>query len=173
VRELENAIRRAVIMARSENRDIIRSGDLPPEVAQQSIPRISSEMYKPLEEQILEALRSFKFSRSAIVETAKALGNRDRGTITEYFRGICFEELVNAGFDIENAAKSVAGISEDKVVEKVRKKMEGYLNNLYPLPEISSAAEEVDTASFSQFKGLPKKYHPYLLQIIAYFREKQ
>lgn len=173
VRELENAIRRAVILARSENRDIVRSSDLPPEVAQQSAPQISAEMYKPLEEQILEALRSFKFSRSAIVETAKALGNRDRGTITEYLRGFCFEELVKAGYDIEKAAKSVSGTSEEKVIEKVRKKMEDYLSNLYPLPEISSAAEEVDTASFSQFKGLPKKYHPYLLDIIAHFREKQ
>lgn len=173
VRELENAIRRAVILARSENRDIIRSGDLPPEIAQQGAPQISAEMYKPLEEQILEALRSFKFSRSAIVETAKALGNRDRGTITEYLRGICFEELVKAGYDIGNAARSVAGTSEEKVVAKVRKKMEDYLNNLYPLPEISSAAEELDTASFSQFKGLPKKYHSYLMDIIVHFREKK
>jgi hypothetical protein len=135
-------------------------------------------MYKSLETQIIESLRVLQFSHSAITQTAKTLGDRDRGTITEYFRGICFEEFVKADHDLEKAAKAVAASTEKEVVEQVRKKIEGYLSNLYPLPEIdanleTSTIEEIDTAAYSQFKGLPKKYHSYLLQIIAFLQSKQ
>jgi transcriptional regulator with GAF, ATPase, and Fis domain len=177
VRELENAIRRAAIMAQSVKREIIQSADLPPEILQGSSPA-AEDIYKPLETQIIESLRVLQFSHSAITQTAKTLGDRDRGTITEYFRGICFEEFVKADHDLEKAAKAVAASTEKEVVEQVRKKIEGYLSNLYPLPEIdanleTSTIEDIDTAAYSQFKGLPKKYHSYLLQIIAFLQSKQ
>jgi transcriptional regulator with GAF, ATPase, and Fis domain len=177
VRELENVIRRADIMAQSVKREIIQSDDLPPEILQSSSSTIAEDIYKSLEIQIIESLRALQFSHSAITQTAKALGDRDRGTITEYFRGICFEEFVKADYDIEKTATEVAASAEDEVVERVRKKIEGYLSNLYPLPEIAAALEypnieDIDTAAYSQFKGLPKKYHSYLLQIITYLQKE-
>jgi hypothetical protein len=99
-------------------------------------------------------LRALKFSRSAITQTAKALGNRDRGTITEYFRGVCFEHLVKANYDVEAAARAIAATSDEEIVGRVRGKIEEYLKNL----RASDASEIL-------FKGLPKKYHPYLQQI--------
>ena len=101
-------MRRAAILAQSEGRRMIQAGDLSKEITEQESPRQATIVYQPLEEQILEMLRALKFSRPAISQTAKALGKRDRGTITEYFRGICFEHFVNADFDVEKAARTIA-----------------------------------------------------------------
>jgi transcriptional regulator with GAF, ATPase, and Fis domain len=158
VRELENAVRRAAILAQSEGRHIIQHGDLPKEIAEKESPQQATVVYQPLEEQILEMLRALKFSRAAITQTAKALGNRDRGTITEYFRGLCFEHLVNADFDIEKAARAIAATSDEETIGRVRGKIEEYLKNL-----------RASDTSEALFKGLPKKYHPYLQQTMAHF----
>ncbi len=158
VRELENVVRRAAILAQSEGRNIIQASDLPREVTEKQSPQQVTVVYQPLEEQILEMLRALKFSRSAITQTAKALGNRDRGTITEYFRGLCFEHLVKANYDVEAAVRTIAATSDEETVGRVRGKIDEYLKNL-----------RASDASEALFKGLPKKYHSYLQQIIQYF----
>jgi two-component system NtrC family response regulator len=161
VRELENVVRRAAILAQSEGRNIIQVSDLPGEVTEKQSSQPVTVVYQPLEEQILEMLRALKFSRSAITQTAKALGNRDRGTITGYFRGICFEYLVKANYDVEAAALAIAAARE--TVGRVRAKIDEYLKNLQ--------ASSIDEANIvSMFKGLPKKYHTHLQQIIQYFK---
>jgi transcriptional regulator with GAF, ATPase, and Fis domain len=162
VRELENIVRRAAILAQSEGRNIIQASDLPKEIVKKDSSQRATVVYQPLEEQILEMLRALKFSRSAITQTAKALGNRDRGTITEYFRGICFEHLVKADFDVEKAAQAVAATSDVETIGRVRAKIEEYLKNL-------QTARTNETIVASQYKGLPKKYHSYLQQVIRYF----
>ncbi len=158
VRELENAVRRAAILAQSESRQLIQVADLPKEIVEKQSPQQATVVYQTLEEQILEMLRALKFSRSAISQTAKALGNRDRGTITEYFRGICFEILVNADFDVEKAARIIAATNDEETVGKVQSKIDEYLRNL-----------RASDASEALFKGLPKKYHSYLQQVIRHF----
>jgi transcriptional regulator with GAF, ATPase, and Fis domain len=160
VRELENAVRRAAILAQSEGRQLIQFGDLPREIAEKESPRQAAFVYQPLEEQILDMLRALKFSRSAISQTAKALGNRDRGTITEYFRGICFENLVNADFDVKKAAQTIVASNDDDMIDKVCAKINEYLGNVR-----STNAKNVNTL----YKGLPKKHHSHLQQVIARF----
>jgi transcriptional regulator with GAF, ATPase, and Fis domain len=169
VRELENVVRRAAILAQSENRDLIRFTDLTPEIINSSSQSEADKKYYPLETQILDILRSYKFSHSAISQTAKTLGKKDRGTITEYFRGICFEELVRAKFEIKDTAKNIAASPDENVIKKVEKKIQDYLNNLLPLPDIVDS-QEADLANLPQFKGLPKKYHHALLQVIKHLR---
>ena len=166
VRELENIIRRAAILAQAEKRDIIRESDLPAEILKSKSQQAIQTDYKPFEEQILEMLRSFEFSRSAITQTAKALGNKDRGTITEYFRGICFENLVNSDLNIEAAAKSITDSTEPEIIDKVKTKISEYLNNLQLLSTDSETIEFNSDELPSAFKGLPKKYHPYLQQVL-------
>jgi two-component system NtrC family response regulator len=158
VRELENVVRRAAILAQSERRRIIQADDLPPELAPKESSQAAAIVYQSLETQILEMLRALKFSRSAISQTAKALGNRDRGTITEYFRGMCFEQLVNVDFNVEKAARAIAAASDEETVGRVRVKIDEYLKNL-----------RAPDASEALFRGLPKKYHPCLQQVIQYF----
>lgn len=161
VRELENMVRRAALLSLSENRKMIRENDLPPEMIQQKV----MLDYVPLENQILEMLRLFDFSRSAITQAAKALGNRDRGTITEYFRGICFEKLVEKKFHVEETALNIAGNNESTVVARVQTKIEEYLTNV----QCSIEAYQNEGTAAAIFKGLPKKYHNFLEKIIIHF----
>ncbi len=174
VRELENVVRRAAILARSEKRALLQIGDLPPEWrAAESQP--AEVDYQPLERQILESLRALKFSHAAISKTAQALGNRDRGTITEYFRGLCFQQLVQNNFDADKSAVALADSRDKQVVAKVKSKIQSYVDNLYPLPEGPEGGNEAEGKKTlpSQFKGLPKKYHPYLEKVIAHLRSQQ
>lgn len=165
VRELENVVRRAAILAQSDGRKIIQHGDLPREISERESPQKAQVDYQSLDVQILEMLRALKFSRSAITQTAKALGNRDRGTITEYFRGLCFEHLVNANYDVDAAARALAATTDEQTVERVKAKLDEYLKSLRNF-DVEGAT------SASIYKGLPKKYHSYLHQVIAHFLKK-
>ncbi|MCG8606187.1 hypothetical protein MJD09_14525, partial [bacterium] len=169
VRELENVTRRAALLAKSENRNLIQIEDLPTEIRSCRSRQRPKVDYASLEDQILGSLRDLQFSRAAISKTAEALGNRDRGTITEYLRGICFREFVQADFEIESAIRAVANTAEKSILANVRGKFSEYLKNLHPLP----ADLDLDTSSTlpSQFKGLPKKFHPFLAQVIEHLRK--
>jgi transcriptional regulator with GAF, ATPase, and Fis domain len=171
VRELENVVRRAAILAQSQSRNLIQESDLPEEIVKyQSTQKIPID-FKPLEDQVLELLRIFEFSRAAISQTAKKLGNRDRGTITEYFRGICFENLVNSNYSVEAAANAIAGTADSNIVSRIASKIREYLTNFESSnPEILSGETRADELP-SAFKGLPKKYHSYLQQIIENFNK--
>ena len=159
VRELENAIRRMALLAKSEGKKIIRLDHLPDEIRQQHFPADTDLAFQTLEEQVLHALRQFKFSRSAISQTARLLGNKDRGTITEYFRGLCFQFLQDNDFDFAATAADLAATSEAEIVARVKKKLHSYLHNL------DSAQKDPE---HPQYKGLPKKYHPALDAVLNY-----
>ncbi len=169
VRELENVIRRAALMARSENRIRIQASDIPDEIKEIKEEKVPHVSYQSLEEQILEMMRVLKFSRSSISKTAKALGNRDRGTITEYFRGMCFEALVNNDYHIEKAAMHISMTKDKGTVERIAKKIEEYLRNLQLVSNIPIGSIDDTEILPSTFKGLPQKYHPFLIQIIQHF----
>jgi len=165
VRELENVIRRAAILAQSENRAMIQEKDLPIEVIQDQDNNLLLNPYQSMEDQVLRLLRTLQFSRSAIQKTAEALGNRDRGTITEYFRGICFQYLVENDFNIQKAARQIADTDNKKIIQRVQSKIIQYFDNLKGhLHELKSFSQ--DQTDSSIFKGLPKKFHPALQAII-------
>ena len=168
VRELENIVRRSAIMTSSANRKLVQEEDLPDDIKSIHSNKITDPIHKPLEVQILESLRTLKFSRSAISQTAKSLGNKDRGTITEYFRGNCFQYLVSSGFDISKAAKIIADSNDEELVEAVKAKINEYLSNL---KSSISSSDSLDIKSIS--KGLPKKYHPYLKEVVSFLKNAE
>jgi len=163
VRELENWIRRAVLLAGSENRNMIQMKDLPEEV-HRSVPDEIPAVYHPLESQILETLRRFRFSHSAIRQTAKALGNKDRGTITEYYRGLCFQYLVKHD-SLDKAAAAMSASKDPEVTARLAGKMHSYVENVR-----RSVEESPDSPRC--YKGLPKRFHPYLDEIVSEIREE-
>lgn len=163
VRELENAVRHAAVLAASEDRSLIQSCDWPEDIRSGRSGAVVGESYQPLEQQILAHLRSHRFNHSALSQTARDLGHRDRGTITEYFRGLCFEALVANQFVVRSACRDLAGDEDARTVARVEQKLRGYVQNL---PQ-----GEVDPAASAVFKGLPKKYHPALRQVIAHLDE--
>ncbi len=159
IRELDNVLRRAVLMARGRNRDLIEKEDLPGNLL--AIKRDSS-VYLSLEEQILHSLRTLEFSHTAIAQTALALGGRDRGTVTEYFRGLCFEYLVAEKYSVQDAARALAGTGKSETVMRVRKKLQAYVDNLktHTMASVSLPC-----------KGLPRKYHAALQLVIQHLDE--
>ncbi|MBN2010121.1 sigma 54-interacting transcriptional regulator [candidate division KSB1 bacterium] len=168
VRELENVVRRAAILAQSEGSDVIRENHLPQEIRQNANKAQAPQVeFQALEDQILEAMRSFEFSRSAISQTAKALGNRDRGTITEYVRGICFIHLIENDFNIERAAQTIANSTSGLIHDRVIAKINSYLENLKAALENLSKEDEIPR---SIYQGLPKKYHEALDTVIKFLQ---
>jgi transcriptional regulator with GAF, ATPase, and Fis domain/CHASE2 domain-containing sensor protein len=172
VRELENVIRRAAIMAKSEKRELIRLSDLSDDLQQSSLASPDGTIYQSLEDQILASLRALEFSHSSISQSAKALGNKDRGTITEYYRGICFNILTQHNFKVEESSVSLAANEDPEVIERVKKKMNDYIKNLYPLPDLATLESE-ETQKLPQFKGLPKKYHEALKLVIQHLQKNK
>jgi hypothetical protein len=112
-------------------------------------------------------MRSFKFSRSSIVQTANLLGNRDRGTITEYFKGICFQYLVEAEYDLQKAILNLAGSTDQNVRDNLNQKIKDYLSNLENYAGIPPQSDKPANEQAPPYKGLPKKYDLFLDQILA------
>ncbi|MBI1936724.1 MAG: sigma 54-interacting transcriptional regulator [Ignavibacteriales bacterium] len=166
VRELESIIKRAAIFAASENRNVIKLGDLPDDYRKYE--KLS------LENLILDSLRSKKFSHSSINETAKELGDISRTMVTENFRGIFFREYVKSDYDLEKSITEVAGSAEAESLEKIRSKASTYLENIRKdLVKIEKRDFETVKNSFpAKYKNLPSRYHQYLDLIIKRMIEK-
>ena len=105
VRELESVIKRAIIFARSENRNLIQLSDLPKEIVK--------EAKYSFDDLVLESLRNKKFSHSSIAETAKELGNVNRTMISENLRGLVLRTLVENEFNIEKTVSIISGTEEN------------------------------------------------------------
>jgi DNA-binding NtrC family response regulator/CHASE2 domain-containing sensor protein len=166
IRELQSAMKRAVVLAKADGRTIIRVRDLPEEIVESSSYNID------IEQQILEILREKKFSRRAISETAEQLGGMNRGTVAEYFRGYCFMKFFETGWNIERTVEIIAGEdAQDEMKTKVRKKILEYLYNAVELVETQKSVQENLSRSKPKYKNLPQKYHEYLTALITAYCE--
>jgi transcriptional regulator with PAS, ATPase and Fis domain/CHASE2 domain-containing sensor protein len=162
IRELQSVVKRAVLLARADGRNMLRLKDLDDEIA-----RAASNL--DLEQEIVQSLRERKFSRSAISETAQELGGLNRGTVAEYFRGYCFKTIVESRWNTEGAAATIACSSDPEVVSRVGRKLNEYLANAVELVDQTKNFAEVQQASRPKYKNLPQRYHPFLDEVIASF----
>ena len=159
VRELESIIKRAVIYAKSEEREVIQLKDLPDELSKLS--------KSNLDDVIIEALAAKNFSHSSINETASDL-NLSRTLVSENLRGYLFKNLVKTNFDIDLA---VVTITKDKdSADKLKSKLQTYLTNIKKdLEKLESKDFDfIKTQFASKYKNLPQKYHSHLDEIIKY-----
>ena len=162
VRELESVIKRAVIFAKAERRNIIKLSDLPEDMIKHD--------KSDLEQLILDSLREKKFSHSSINETAKELGDLNRTIISENFRGIFFKTYVLSEFNINAAITRLSQSGDPEVKAKVESKINTYLSNLQRDINRSGIKdfEKIKPAFSSKYKNLPQKYHKYLDEVIKY-----
>jgi len=160
VRELESVIKRAAVLAKAEKRDLIRMKDIPEDVAAAIKEKID------IEDQIMESLREKGFSRNAISETAEELGGFNRGTIAEYFRGICLRTFVEHGLDFDVTMRILAGSEDRALQDRVRKKILEYLVNAVDPVDRSKSIEEMKRAAAPKYKNLPQRYHLFLSEIV-------
>ena len=162
VRQLENVIKRSAILAKVDKSELIKIKNLPPEI----ITTLKNKY--DVEGQILEKLREKGFSHRSIVETANELGGLHRSTISEYLRGICFREYCNQNFDINKAAFNISGSENSGVTERVKNKMEEYINNLLKNIEPDMTLAQAKEKLNYKFKKLPNRYHTFLLKIVEH-----
>lgn len=160
IRELESVITHSLIMAKADNRDIIKLTDIP-------------EAYRKyakhdLESMVLQSVRTKEFSYSSLNETAKELGGLNRTVVSETLRGIFLKSLVEQNFDQEETIKSIAANENSVVIEKVKDKLLVYLENLDSGLANQKGKEfaEIKNAFSSKYKNLPSKYHVYLDAVI-------
>jgi len=160
VRELESVIKRAVIFAKSDKRNLIKLSDLPKEI-------VKGSKYN-FEDLVLESLREKNFSHSSISETAKELGNVNRTMISENFRGIVFKTLCKNNFEIERSASIIASTDNKIVLNKVQGKIETFVTNIKQdiMNESIKDFSKIKLSFKSKYKNLPVKFHSYLDEII-------
>jgi transcriptional regulator with GAF, ATPase, and Fis domain len=163
IRELESTVRRAVLLATSDGRDIIALKDLPDEVA------VAARASVPLEMQILDSLRRKGFSRSSVSDTADELGGLNRGTVAEYLRGEVLKAFCEESFDPEAAARAVSMSAEPDVQLRVRKRLTEYLENLTGGVDRTIGWNLVFLRP--KVKNLPQRYHPYAERIAEAFHK--
>jgi len=165
VRELESTIRRGALLARAEQRTMLTVKDLTDELADAAAGMV------PVQDQVLEMIRDLGFSRSAVTETAAALGGLNRGTVAEYLRGESLKTFVDQQYDLERAVKHLALSTDPAIHERVRKRYLEYLTNIIDGLDASQPWETARLALRSKSKNLPQRYHMYLEQCAeAHFR---
>jgi transcriptional regulator with GAF, ATPase, and Fis domain len=163
IRELESVIKRAVLLAKADKRQMINMKDLSDEIASAAKGAIA------IEDQILESLREKGFSRSAISETADELGGLNRGTVAEYLRGQCLKAFVEHTYDLDTTVRYISLSNDAAVNDRVRKKIQEYLANIADATNISQSWDVVRTSLKPKTKNLPQKYHPFLEQVAEAF----
>ena len=165
VRELQSAITRAGILARSEGRKLIQLRDVSEEIT------ASTKGHVDIEDQIIEILRSKKFSRSSISETAEELGGLNRGTVAEYFRGICFRHFFENSWDEQQAVRTIVKEEDPESIERVQKKLREYLANVVDGLAKGQESETVRKLLRPKYKNLPQRYHTILDEVVQAFLE--
>ena len=166
VRELESVIKRAIIFASSEGRNIIQLKDLPES--------LSKAVKTNLEDLVVESLRHKRFSHSAITETAKELGNINRTVVAENFRGFSFKLFVENNFDESSTIKQIALSDDEEVLKRVKQKFYTWIENLNDdLKSLNTNDfEKVKIAFASKYKNLPQRFHIYLDEVIKYLLKR-
>jgi transcriptional regulator with GAF, ATPase, and Fis domain/CHASE2 domain-containing sensor protein len=165
IRELESAVKRAALMARAERRTMITMKDLNEELAATARDAVA------VEDQVLDAVREKKFLRSAVSETAEELGGLNRGTVAEYLRGECLKAFAENSYDVEKAVRLIALSADPAVLDRVRRRLEEYLQNIAGVIDRSRPWEESRSALKPKTKNLPQRFHPVLEAVgEAYFR---
>jgi transcriptional regulator with GAF, ATPase, and Fis domain/CHASE2 domain-containing sensor protein len=165
VRELESAVRRGALLTKADKRSMLTMNDLPDELAD-----AASSRY-PVHDQVLEMIRERGFSRSAVTETAAALGGLNRGTVAEYLRGESLKTFVDQQYDLERAVKHLSLSTDAAVNERVRKRYLEYLTNIVDGLNTSLPWDTARGILKTKSKNLPQRYHIYLEQCAeAHFR---
>jgi len=159
IRELESVMKRGILLARSEQRQMVTIKDLNDEIA------AAARDAAPVEEQVLESLRDKGFSRSSVTDTADELGGLNRGTVAEYLRGECLKAFADCTFDIDKAVHRISLSADPAVNERVRKKFQDYLSSISEGLSRSQTWESNRGLLKPKSKNLPQKYHRYLDQV--------
>jgi hypothetical protein len=114
-------------------------------------------------------VRARRFLRSAVSESAAALGGLNRGTVAEYLRGEFFRAFSEHRYAFEPTVRSLSLSLEDSINDRVQKRLVEYLSNLADAVDRARPWEEARAALKPKLKNLPQRYHPVAEQIAEGF----
>ncbi|MFN0157521.1 MAG: sigma 54-interacting transcriptional regulator [Bacteroidota bacterium] len=165
IRELESAIKRAVLLAKADNTSMITMNELTEEISSAIAGTVA------LEDQVLESMREKQFSRSAITETAAELGGLNRGTVAEYLRGEFLKAFAEHGFNRDQTIRYISLTVDSEMNDRVSKRLNEYLANIAEGIDPSQPWEVIKGGLKPKAKNLPQRYHKNLEQVgEAFFR---
>jgi transcriptional regulator with GAF, ATPase, and Fis domain len=168
IRQLENVIKRAVILVKVEANNMIQLTHLPPEIIVDFKSKID------LDTLIIDKIRRKEFSYNSISETAREIGGIHRGTVSEYLKGMFFKEICENNFDFNETINAIASSENQKIKSRVKQKLEEYLNNLIKkIDRNIPKAELKKNLASTTLKKLPGKYQIYAENIVDHFYNKQ
>jgi transcriptional regulator with GAF, ATPase, and Fis domain len=165
VRELESAMMRAVLLAKSDGRTMVSLKDLPEGIA------ASVSGKTAIDERIMDMLREKGFSRSAVSETAEELGGLNRGTVAEYLRGQSLKIFCEQQFNPEASASHISLSTNPDILGRVDKRLREYLLNISTVVHSDLPWDDVRAALRSKTKNLPQRYHVYVEEIARAFHD--
>jgi DNA-binding NtrC family response regulator len=159
VRDLRNAIERAVVFAEGQ---VVTETDLNLSAPIQTVGR--AVLAGPALHDIsgdgafLEVMRELRFEIDAVAQRLAL----SRGTVASRFKGICFQAIVSHEGRITEAAVEVAGTKDSRVESKVRE----YYNNLVEAARQFPNADLAILECRRRFKNLPQRYFPAVEHLI-------
>ncbi len=165
VRDLENKIERAVVLAKGE---LITEADL--QLTPSVNPNGFTAVAKPVTQEsaaydpsgdtgFLALLAQNNFE---IGKTAQELG-QNRLTVAERFKGLCLKALAEHDWDIERAARVIA--QDERNLKHVEAKMLKYYDNTMAKLESYTSLEQLQQEVAVKFKNMPRKFHRYVLEL--------
>jgi DNA-binding NtrC family response regulator len=159
VRDLRNAVERAVVFAEGE---VISDADLGLAAQPGVMGRVSMADSDGRDlsgdQAFLDLMREVRFE---IDPVARRLGI-SRGTVASRLKGICFQALVAHDGQVPAAALDLAGGEDARVELKVRE----YYDNLIETTREFPNAEVAVLECRRRFKNLPQRYFPAVEQLI-------
>ncbi|HEX9285425.1 MAG TPA: sigma 54-interacting transcriptional regulator, partial [Nitrospirales bacterium] len=159
VRDLRNAIERAVVFAEGQ---VVTETDLSLSAPIQTVGRavLSGPAVRDIsgDGAFLEIMRELRFEIDAVAQRLAL----SRGTVASRFKGICFQAIISHEGRITEAAAEVAGAKDSRVESKVRE----YYNNLIESAKQFPNADLAILECRRRFKNLPQRYFPAVEQLI-------
>ncbi len=159
VRDLRNAIERAVVFAEGQviTETDLNMGPPAPAVSRAIIVGPGGRDISG-DGAFLEVMRELRFEIDAV---AQRIGI-SRGTVASRFKGICFQAIVAHDGKVEEAAAEVAGTKDSRVESKVREYYANLMETVQQFPNADLAVLECRR----RFKNLPQRYFPAVEQLI-------
>jgi transcriptional regulator with PAS, ATPase and Fis domain/CHASE2 domain-containing sensor protein len=172
IRELQHCLERAVVLAKGSKEITERhlrlseaSVSTPTSASPQPVVPVKKDGLD-LEPDDLALLRILRKHALSIEATATELG-RDRSTVTNRLKGLCFEALVRHQGDERAAATSLAG--EPGLTTLVLAKLNEYVEPLRKVVDMSSSHEAARAECKRLFKNMPKRYFSSVEALIQKF----
>lgn len=170
IRELQDALRRAVVFA---DQDVILAEDLRLGVEQ---PHPNHKTIEPNSEStqdvsgdqaLLQCLRQHRFDMQ---RTAKAVG-WERSTVTQRLKGLCFQALVDQQFDRSKAAGALA--QQDPAMTRLaEQKLNTYYDSLLRHIAEAQTLDEALALCRQRLKNLPDRHLPAMEALVRHHFKK-